>query len=156
MSDTPQGLAERLREEGARVIDFFNNLSSEQWEVCVYKQDSIWNLHELLAHFVSSEVGRRILILDIINGGTGAPKKFNIDDFNQEEVKKLSVESNTILLKRFSQERAILVELVSNLEPADFDCIGNDPFLGEAQLSDIIKLTYRHLQIHLRDARKLL
>ncbi len=156
MSDTPQGLAERLREEGARVIDFFNNLSTEQWEVCVYKQDVIWNLHALLAHFVSSEIGRRILILDITSGGKGAPQKFDIDDFNQEEVKKLSVKSNTILLNRFSQERANLIEFVANLEPADLDRIGNDPFLGDAPLSDIIKLTYRHLQIHLRDARKLI
>jgi hypothetical protein len=154
MVDTPQGLAERLREEGARVIDFFNNLSSDQWEVCVYNQAGIWNLHDLLAHFVSSEIGRRSLILNITGGGKGAPQKFDIDDFNREEVKKFSIDSNTILLKRFSQERENLIGFVASLEPLDLDRIGKDPFLGDAQLSDIIKLTYRHLQIHLRDARR--
>jgi hypothetical protein len=156
MPDTPQALADRLREEGTRVIDFFNNLSQEQWGKCVYLQDSFWNFHHLFAHFVSSEIGRKDLILNIIAGGAGAPSEFEIDTFNQREVERLSGESNSQLLILFLQERSNLAEFVSTLKMEDLARIGNDPYLGAASLLEIVKLTYRHLQIHLRDARRCL
>ena len=156
MPDTPQALANRLRDEGARVIDFFNNLSQDQWEGFVYMQNSVWNMHDLLAHFVSSEIGRKKLIVDVAGGGEGAPPDFEIDRFNQHEVDRLSVESNLKLLHRFNQERNLLIKFVSALRPQDLDNIGNDPFLGEVPLAEMIKLTYRHLQIHLRDTRRCL
>jgi hypothetical protein len=154
MSDTPQALADRLNEEGTRVIDFFNNLSLEQWESIGNKQDGNWTMHDLLAHFVSAESGRQKLIVDISSGGKGAPPDFEIDRFNQQEVDRLSSKSNANLLSLFSLERMHLVEIVAAMKLEDLDRIGNDPFLGEVPLREIIKLTYRHLQIHLRDARR--
>jgi len=156
MPETPEFLADRLRAEGARVIDFFNTLSMEQWAVIVYQQDNSWTLHDLLAHFVSSEIGRLDLIIDIASGGRGAPPDFNIDIFNQQQVDRLSNKSNSDLLRIFSQERERLIELVRALRQEDLDRIGNDPFLGEVTLAEIIKLTYRHLQIHLRDTKRCL
>jgi hypothetical protein len=82
MSDTPQALADRLNEEGTRVIDFFNNLSLEQWESIGNKQDGNWTMHDLLAHFVSAESCRQKLIIDISSGGKGAPPDFEIDRFS--------------------------------------------------------------------------
>jgi hypothetical protein len=156
MPDSPQALADRLREEGSRVIDFFNALTQEQWGHCVYQQESVWNFHDLLAHFVSSEIGRKKLIVNVAGGGKGAPPDFEIDRFNQREVEGLSNESNSYLLQLFSEERSNLATFVSTLEMEDLVKIGNDPFLRTALLLDMVKLTYRHLQIHLRDARRCL
>jgi uncharacterized damage-inducible protein DinB len=156
MVDTPQALADRLREENTRVLDFFNNLSQEQWGNFVYRQDSVWNFHHLLAHFVSSEIGHKELILNVISGGGGAPANFEINIYNQREVERLSGESNSQLLILFLQERSNLAEFVSTLTMEDLARIGNDPYLGAASLLEIVKLTYRHLQIHLRDARRCL
>jgi len=154
--DTPQALANRLREEGARVFDFFNNLSDSQWEMQLYPPDSDWTLHHLLAHFASSEIGHKILVQNIISGGQGVPSDFDVDIFNQREVGKLLEKSNAYLLDLFIKARAELVGLVSDLDIYDLHRIGNDPYLGTVPLLDIIKLTYRHLQIHLRDARRCL
>jgi hypothetical protein len=156
MPDTPQALADRLREEGARVFDFFNNLSKDQWDVIVYPSDSFWSLHHLLAHFASSEIGHKTLVQNIFSGGEGAWSDFDIDIFNQREVEKLLDESNSYLLEIFLKARTELVALVSGFEIDDLNRIGNDPYLGTVPLLDIIKLTYRHLQIHLRDARRCL
>jgi hypothetical protein len=156
MPDTPLVLADRLREEGDRVVDFFIHLSKEQWGILVYPQESDWSLHHLLAHIVSSEIGRNELVINIYHGGKGAPLDFEIDPFNQLEVKRLSVESNDDLLKRFDQERTNLIHLISAMSLQDLERTGNDPYLGEVALLEMIKLTYRHLQIHLRDARRCL
>jgi hypothetical protein len=156
MPDTPQALADRLREEGARVFDFFNNLTKVQWEVQVYPSDSDWSLHHLLAHFTSSEIGRKTLIQYVLSGGEGASPDFNIDIYNKQEVEHFIGKSNSFLLQLFLKERAELATLVSGLEFDDLKRKGNDPYLGTVPLLEIIKLTYRHLQIHLRDARRCL
>jgi hypothetical protein len=38
----------------------------------------------------------------------------------------------------------------------DLERIGRNPFLGEVPLVEIVKLIYRHNQIHLRDLKRLL
>jgi hypothetical protein len=156
MPDRVQVLADHLRTEGSRVVEFFNHLDHEQWGVLIYPGQDGWNLHHLLAHFVSAEIGRMELIANVYNGGQGAPRDFDIDSFNQVEVERLSLESADDLIRRFTQERARLVEFVSSMEEQGLGKIGNDPYLGEVSLIEMIKLTYRHLQIHLRDARRYL
>jgi len=154
MHESPQLLADRLREEADRVFDFFIHLTDEQWGLIIYPLSSDWTLHDLLAHFVSSEIGRKELIIDVINGGIGAPQNFDIDAYNQQEVGKLSGNSHKYLLESFTRERAGLVKLVSALDSSDLERRGNDPYLGETSLGDMIKLTYRHPQIHLREVRR--
>jgi len=156
MAETPQSLADRLRDEGIRVMDFFKNLSPEQWDIQIYGQDNDWTLHHLLAHFVSAEIGRKELIINVSSGGKGAPLDFNIDGFNNQEVDRLSGEPNSHLLELFFLERSSLASFVSSLDNEELERIGNDPFLGAVPLIEIIKLTYRHLQIHLREVRRCL
>ena len=72
MPDSPKSLADRLRVEGSRVVEFFNRLSLDQWGMLVYPQESDWSFHQLLAHFVSAEIGRKELIVNICDGGKGA------------------------------------------------------------------------------------
>jgi hypothetical protein len=156
MVDTPEALAERLKGEGERVVGFFNQLSQSQWGLILYTQDPGWNMTQLLAHFVASEIGHIELIRDVLSGGGGAPQDFDIDAFNQREVDHLCDVPPVDLIKRFSQLRSQLVEVVSAMKPTDLERTGNDPFLGIVPLVDMIKLTYRHHQIHLRDAKRLL
>ena len=156
MPDNPQTLADHLLVEGGRVIDFFNNLKEEQWEIHIYPLESGWTMHHLLAHFVSSEIGRKALISDVCSGGNGAPTNFDIEKFNQREVDWLLDISNTHLLESFSRERNELIAITSELKIDDLKSVGNDPYLGITTLSQMIKLTYRHLQIHLREVRRFL
>ena len=156
MPESAQNLADRLTKEGYRVVNFFNQLSEEQWRVLIYPNQSDWNMHHLLAHFVSAEIGRRELIENVYNGGEGAPQQFDIDRFNQTEVERLSTQSIQDLLMRFSQVRAELVEIVSSMTEQALSRTGRDPYLGHVPLGEMIKLTYVHLQIHLRDARRYL
>jgi hypothetical protein len=138
------------------VIKFFNQLTPEQWKVVIYPQQSDWTMHHLLAHFVSAEIGRQELIENVYNGGEGAPQQFDIDQFNQIEVERLSKQSSQDLIRSFTQRREKLVELVSSMSEQELNRVGRDPYLGQVELIEMIKLTYIHLQIHLRDARRCL
>jgi hypothetical protein len=156
MPDNAQALADRLHEEGRRVVKFFNQLTPEQWKVVIYPQQSDWTMHHLLAHFVSAEIGRQELVENVYNGGEGAPQQFDIDRFNQIEVERLSKQSSQDLIRSFTQRREKLVKLVSSMSEQELNRVGRDPYLGQVGLIEMIKLTYVHLQIHLRDARRCL
>jgi cytosine/adenosine deaminase-related metal-dependent hydrolase len=156
MPDTPQILADRLLQEAGRVVDYFNHLNPSQWGIFIYPEQGTWSFHQLLAHFVSSEIGRRELIGNVSKDGKGAHVSFDIDLYNQREVERLSVISNNELLDRFTIERKQLAAMVAALTPHDLTKVSNDPFLGLAPISEMVKLTDRHNQIHLREIRRYL
>lgn len=170
MSDSPIFLARRLAEEGEKVVAYFRGLSEQDWERIVYPQASpeceeppsdvgdgeIWQVRDVLAHFVSSEAALVTLIADIVGGGEGAPMDVNIHDFNQKHVKALAGVSPEELLSELIESRRVMVEYVSSLTSEDMEKPGRHPFLGIMPLYEIIRLVYRHHQIHLRDVRQVL
>lgn len=156
MPETPERLLQRLDAESQRTIDFFRALTPSQWEQTLYSDGACWTVRGLLAHFVSAEGAFKMLIENVLAGGRGAPPGFDIDDFNQRQVAELSLEPPDKLLEQFARKRQANQELVRRLAPSDLFKTGRHPFLGETSLEEIIKLLYRHNQIHQRDVRRLL
>ena len=156
MPDTPSSLAGRLMEEGLKTQAFFNNLTEEQWEVKVYSDGSQWNIHQVLTHFVSAEVSFTDLIRNVLQGGEGASVGFDINSFNEKQVYQMRGLPAALLIERYMQARRMNVDLVSGMSPDDLMKEGRHPFLGVAPLVDMVKLIYRHNQIHQRDIRRML
>jgi DinB superfamily len=156
MPETPERLAERLANENQKTLEFFRALSPEQWDCVVYPQGPVWTARHLLAHFVSAEQAIMRLVEDIYAGGTGAPEDFDIDGFNASEVADWVKRPQRELLDNFDRSRQACVALVKKMQPLDLAKSGRHPFLGWVTLEDIIKMLYRHDQIHLRDLRRLL
>ena len=166
MPETTAHLAGRLASDGERTLAFFQQLTPEQWERCIYPAEELpertsasgkeatWSAHQILAHIVSAEASFMRLIGDIAAGGSGAPIDFNIDSFNNKEVTHFQVRSRIDLLNQFAQLRQANARLVAQLDDNDLVKTGRHPYLGMAPLADIIKLVYRHNQIHLRDIRQ--
>lgn len=156
MPDTPISLAERLMEEGHKTQEFFSNLTAEHWMIKVYSDGTQWNIHQILTHFVSAEVSFTELIQNILEGGKGVSESFDIDIFNEKEVLKMRKYSPATLIDQYSRARQVNADMVSRLSQEDMLKQGRHPFLGMAPLVDMIKLIYRHNQIHQRDIRKFL
>ncbi len=156
MSDTPEFLSQRLRHEGAKTSAFFKELSAADWEKTVYADTPPWTVHQLFAHFVSAEENLFWLVRDIQAGGRGAPEGFDIDRFNQREVAQMKSASPASLLERFQELRQQTSAWIALLKQEDLDKRGWHPFLGLAPLTEVVKLIYRHNQIHQRDIRKAL
>lgn len=156
MPDTPGFLSQRLYKEGQKTIEFFQALNSDHWGQIVYASGSHWSARDVLAHFVSSEGGFRLLVEDIVSGGKGTAEDFDIDDYNEDKVNALGGLPRAALMQRFVELRQITVDLVASLSQDDLVRSGRHPFLGVAPLADIIKLIYRHNQIHQREMRRVL
>jgi len=156
MTETPAFLADRLKSEGDKTIVFFNSLKDENWEITVYTEGSEWTIRNVLAHFVSAEQGFIQLFKDILAGGKGAADDFDIDRYNAKQQELIKDASRQELVKFFQAGRFEMVSLVGSLSIEDLQREGRHPFLGLTTLAEMIKMVYRHNQIHHRDLRKLI
>lgn len=156
MPETPAFLAERLKAEGDKYYALFENLTDAQWQIKVYTEGSTWTIRNVLAHFVTAERSFLKLFTNILDGGIGAVEDFSIDRYNARQQEKSKDLTPEMLLDQFKSVRAQMTTWVSGLTDEDLSKEGRHPFLGMVPLADMIKMVYRHNQIHFRDIRKVL
>ena len=154
MPEDPLFLSKRLLSEGDKTIAFFQNLDPGQFDQVVYSEGSKWTVNQVLAHFVSAEHSLCRLVENIAAGGTGSPEDFDLDDYNERKVKGIKDFAAVELMEAFRQNRQKTASFVAGLKSEDLLRQGRHPFLGIAPLSEIIKIIYRHNQIHLREIRQ--
>ena len=153
MPKSPQFLAKRLRAEGEKMTAFFAALSDADWNQTVYTEGETWTIRNVLVHFVTAEESFLRLFASILEGGEGAPKDFDIDRYNARQQEKSQELSNAALLARYQDIRTKMADWVEGLSADDLAREGRHPFLKETTLEEMIKMVYRHNQIHYRDMR---
>lgn len=155
MPDSASHLAERLQVEGEKSLSFFNSLPEATWNITLYTDGQTWKLLQVVAHFASAEASFGQLIDQILAGGSGAAEDFDLNRFNRSQVSRLQEFSRDELLQRYQASREENVARVKRLQPADLERQGRHPYLGLTTLAEIIKMIYRHNQIHQREIRQL-
>jgi len=154
MSETPAFLAERLKAEGEKMTEFFATLSEGQWQSEVYTEETTWTIRNVLAHLVTAERGFVKLFEQIRGGGPGTADDFSIDRYNAAQQARSKKLTPLELLEQYKSIRAEMISWVIGLDEADLEKVGRHPFLGVTTLNEMIKMIYRHNQIHYRDIRK--
>jgi hypothetical protein len=149
-------LVDRLISSGRRTRDFFEAIEGDNWYEQVYTEGANWSVHHILAHFVATEASIARLVKYILQGNPGVPEGFDIDAYNEKEVNCFAKLPNDMVLQRFMERRGETIQLVMDLSDADLAVEGRHPWLGITSIEQIIKLMYRHNQIHQRDIRKTL
>lgn len=155
MSETTE-LAEKLRTEGEKYIEFFSAMNESLWQQEVYTEGEMWTVRNVLSHFVTSERGLVKLFEQIRQGGTGAADDFSIDRYNASQQAKTKDLSPSELLEQYKEVRANSVKWVSGLKDEELEIKGRHPFLGETVLREMVKMLYIHNQLHFRDLKKAL
>jgi hypothetical protein len=156
MFETIERLVGRLQIEGEKTRQFFQELLPEDFEKLLYADGQPWTVRQVLGHFVTTEQAIYRLIESILSGSAGVAEDFDIDAYNARSLVSLHQIAVGELLEKFSEHRQAIIRLVEQMNPLDLQKTGRHPFLGLAPVEDMIKLLYRHNQIHQRDIRKLL
>lgn len=149
-------LAEKLKTEGEKFVEFFSHLIEKDWDTEVYTEGEMWTLRNVLAHFVTSERGLVKLFETIRQGGPGATDDFSIDRYNASQQVKTKDLSPVELLEQYKEIRANSVTWVSGLKDEELDIRGKHPFLGETAIREMVKMLYIHNQTHYRDVKKVM
>jgi uncharacterized damage-inducible protein DinB len=153
MSETAE-LAEKLKTEGERMLQFFSELSDDDWTKEVYTEGTTWSIRNVLSHYVTSERGLIKLFESIRQGGKGAVDDFSIDRYNSAQQEKTKEFTPAELLMQYKEVRANSVAWVSGLKDEELEIPGRHPFLNETVLREMIKMLYIHNQLHYRDVKK--
>jgi hypothetical protein len=149
-------LVEKLVSSGQKTKDFFQAVEGDDWFQQIYTEGASWSVHHILAHFVSSEASIVRLIKFILQGNEGVPENFDINAYNEREVNCFAKLPNDMILQRFMERRGETIQMVMAMSDADLATEGRHPWLGIVAIEEMIKLMYRHNQIHQRDIRKAL
>lgn len=155
MSETAE-LAEKLKTEGERMIQFFSELSESDWVKEVYTEGTTWSIRNVLSHYVTSERGLVKLFEAIRQGGTGAADDFSIDRYNAAQQEKTKELTPAELLAQYKEVRANSVAWISSLKDEELEIRGRHPFLNETVIREMVKMLYLHNQLHYRDVKKAL
>jgi hypothetical protein len=149
-------LAEKLKTEGEKFVDFFSHLIEKDWDTEVYTEGELWTLRNVLAHFVTSERGLVKLFETIRQGGAGSADDFSIDRYNASQQAKTKDLSPVELLEQYKEVRANSVAWVAGLKDEELEIRGKHPFLGETVIREMVKMLYIHNQTHYRDVKKVM
>lgn len=158
MPERKELILQRLQDEGAKTAAYFKGLQPAQWQQQVYTTGPEWGAHDLLCHFISAERTFIYYSEDLLKGGTGVPRDFDIDAFNAREVKALREANHSpqTLIAEFERQRVATLAFVQSLADPNFDQMGFHPWFGDTTLENILKLLYRHTMLHQRDLNKAL
>ena len=153
MSETAE-LAEKLKTEGERMLQFFSELNDTDWSKEVYTEGTTWSIRNVLSHYVTSERGLVKLFESIRRGGIGAADDFSIDRYNAAQQEKTKEFTPAELLEHYKEVRANSVAWVASLKDEELEITGRHPFLNETVIREMIKMLYIHNQLHYRDVKK--
>ena len=149
-------LADKLKHEGEKIVEYFEGLSDEQWLLEIYTEETVWTIRNILAHLMTSERAFVKLLESIRQGGIGVTDEFVIDHYNARQQEKTKEFGTQELLQRFKSIREEMIVWVSEIDDSDLEKTGRHPFLGQTTLREMIKMVYLHNQIHYRDIKKAL
>lgn len=149
-------LTEKHRLEGEKTVAFFSELKPENWDQILYSDGDDWQVRDVLAHIVDTESAQLLLVKHIVGGGQSVSKSFDINEFNANGVAKLKSRNPQELIEDFSIHRRKMVAFISSLSEADLEMVGRDTFMGEVALFERMRMAYIHVNLHIRDIRKVL
>jgi hypothetical protein len=150
-------LVRRLTEEGAALLAQLEAQAPATWATPVYPAaEGAWTAHSILAHLVSAEGYIRLMMADIVTGGSGAPSGVDVDAINAAAVASLSASNPADLIDRLRDSCEASIAMVAAFTDDDLDRQGSHPILGQMALEDFVKLIYRHDKMHMRDVQRAL
>ena len=148
-------LVGKLEKGRQKTFEIFNSLAADQWRLVLYDRP-VWQVRDLLAHFVSAEDQLRHLSKEVASGGSGSPPGFDIDANNAAEQSRLEGRSHPDLMHMLDGSRQETIAWVKTLTAAQLDLVGRHPALGDVTLEIMLKSIYGHQLLHMRDLQRLL
>ncbi len=155
-STSPAQIADRLKTEGEKTVEFFKAIPADKWNEQTYTDGENWTIHQILTHLSQAEDSVTRLIAHVVGGGGGVPEDFDLNSYNHRKVKEMQEASPENLITQFADRRARTIAFVSKLKESDLEKTGRHAFLGMATIGDMLKTMHLHTQLHRRDIRKLL
>ncbi len=139
-----------------RSVGFFTGLSPGQLSRKVYQDGAKWTAQQVVAHFITIERSMHWLFKNILSGGEGSPKDFDVDRYNASQTRKFDGVPLEELIDQFRQVRQETIGIVATMSESDLDREGRHAFHGYGRLERFIRWAYEHAALHEDEIREAL
>ena len=153
MADRKEALKTELQKGLDATVGLYRSLSPQALAVQVYSEEVEWTVKQVLAHFITIERSMQWLFKDILAGGPGSPRTFDVLRFNQSQPQKLDHLDLDELIENFTEVRGQTIAMVEGMTEADLDREGHHAFHGPGRLERFIRWAYEHARYHEEDIR---
>ena len=130
------------------TVVFFQSLTPEQLNTRIYQEGARWTVKQVMAHFITIEGSMHRLFKDILAGGPGSPKDFDVDRFNLRQTQKLEGQDLPTLIRQFKAVRLQTIAIVEQMSEKDLRRKGRHAFHGKGRLERFIRWAWEHARIH--------
>ncbi len=151
-----EDILDALAEDLEQSVAFFETLGPDQLSRRIYQDGAQWTAKQVVAHFITIERSMQWLFNDILSGGEGSPKDFDVDRYNASQTRKLDDVPLDRLLIQLRQVRQETIDIVSSMSDSDLDREGRHAFHGRGRLERFIRWAYEHARIHVDEIRQAL
>ena len=156
MSDRRTQIISALENNLEETLALFKVLSPAELGLSVYQDGAKWTVKQILAHFITIERSMHWLFRNILSGGPGSPEDFDVERFNSTQPRKLDGLSVDELMAQFKVVREKTIAIVEGMTEEDLDRQGRHAFHGHGKLERFIHWAHEHVDIHMRDVRRIL
>ena len=156
MTDRRSDIVSELENSLQASITFYRSLKPQELDFKVYQDGESWTVIQVLAHLITIEKSMQGLFNNILSGGPGAPRDFDLERFNRSQPRKLFQFDLAELLRQFQLVREATISIVRNMDESDLDREGLHAFHGHGKLERFVRWAYEHQRIHENDIRRAL
>ena len=111
---------------------------------------------DILSHPVSAERKFLDFFKNMLTSRKGLSEDFEINNFNNVEVKLMKEFTPDELIRYFSDAREMMSDWANQVSADELEITGNHPAMGEAKLGEMIKMVYLHNIMHLCDIKEVI
>ena len=147
-------IVEKLNEERAELLQFFEGLTDDDWETAVYDEEAHWTVADILRHLVDAEKGMTGLITQWQQGRDPVPPDFDLARWNNRVIQKAAEKSPDELLAELRQNRINLLSFIEILQPEDWTKRGRHGSLQILSIEQVCHLIANHELDHLKVMRE--
>lgn len=156
MVDRRKDIIDKLARSLDDTVSFFESMTPDQLDREIYHEGAGWTARQVLAHLVTIEQSMHWLFKNILSGGKGSPRDFDVDRFNQSQTAKLDGVPIGEMIGRLREVRQGTIDLVASMTEEDLDREGYHAFHGHGRLERFIRWAYEHAGMHAADVQNIL
>ena len=149
LENKQEEIVNKLNNNRATLLTFFEGLDARDWETAVYHEDITWTFTDILRHLVDAERGMTGLIIQWQQGKDPVPPDFDLARWNNRVVQKTAVDSPAELLSELAANRSNLLSLIKELQPEDWGKQGRHGSLRIMNIEQVCHLIADHELSHL-------
>ena len=153
MSARSAALRKQLETHHAELLVMLGSLQPEQMHSAVYAHGTAaeWTVQALLAHMANAAEGMLQIAQAVARGGNPVPEDWDVDRWNQSQVRKDAAEPAASLISRIQKAHASWIEFVGVVSDLELERMGRHPIGRTLSVKQMVQTHALHQVQHIRE-----